>query len=384
MTPTPRKNIIKVLKGERPAWIPLAGWCDPYNHPRQESMPPELAAKMADMKFGNESTILFSRHLGLDIIDTCGSGVRCRQRKVQRTMSSKDEQGRVTTTWQTRKGELRCVDQYSPETGMSSRIEYPVKERDDLARLACLYADKESYVLPEDREAQRARRQLIGDDGIKPCPLGATPLGQMIRTHAGVETMAYLWADARRELHELFKVMEEANRQALELALTLDNDAVIIVDDTSTTCISPDMFAEFCLGYTDRMAEIVHAAGRLYLHHSCGLIRNLLPLYRQTKMDAVHSFTLPPVGDVGIAEGRQLLGSDITIIAELLPFCMQVHSGKRAEAARGIQKLFQEADPGQRFILVLASEPFNSMEEMGFIVQECRKYQRMYEVRKKK
>ena len=336
MTPTPRENILKVLKGERPAWIPVSGYWDSHNHPCQESLPPALAAKMANVSRLDESTILFSRHLGLDIIDNCFSGIRTRQRKVKRNVSPKDEQGRVTTTWQTRKGELRSVRQYAAETGLSMVIEHPVKDRDDFARLACLSEDMEFYVLPEDREAQPAHRQLLGNDGIKPCAICGTPLGAMIRGLAGVETMAYLWADARRELHELFKVMEEANHRWLELAMTLDNDAVIAVDDTSTTCISPDMFEEFCLGYTDRMAEIVHAAGRFYLHHSCGLIRNLLPLYRQTKMDAVHSFTIPPVGNVGIAEGRQLLGSDITIMAEILaPFCTQVHSGKRAEAARG-------------------------------------------------
>jgi len=379
MTPTPRENIMKVLKGERPAWIPLAACWDDHNHPDKGSLPPELAARIANIHRLDETTILFSRHLGLDIIDNSRTGIAIRRRKIQRNVSPKDEQGRVTTTWQTRHGELRSVRQYSAESGVSSIIEYPVKDRDDLPRLACLSEDMEFYVLPEDREAQPAHRQLIGNDGIKPCAVCGTPLASMIRDMAGVETMAYLWVDARRELHDLFTVMEATNRQWFELAMTLDNDAVIAVDDTSTTCISPDMFEEFCLGYTDRMAEIVHAAGRFYLHHSCGLIRDLLPLYRQTKMDAVHSFTIPPVGNVGIAEGRQLLGNDITIMVEILaPFCMEVHSGRRAEAARGIQTLFQEADPGNRLLLVLAAEPFNTMEEMEFIVRECRKYQRMY------
>ena len=164
----------------------------------------------------------------------------------------------------------------------------------------------------------------------------------------------------------------------LGLALTCENDAVVTVDDTSTTTISPDMFEEFCMGYTDRMVDATHAVNKFYFHHSCGLIRDLLPLYRQTKMDAVHGFTVPPIGNVTVAEGRELLGPDITIIAGFSSIILAVNFEQRAEAARGIEALFRESSPGNRFILILSSEPYNTMQELMFVVQECRKYQRMY------
>jgi len=144
-----------------------------------------------------------------------------------------------------------------------------------------------------------------------------------------------------RALHDLFKVMEEAHRRMLGLALTCENDAVVTVDDTSTTTISPDMFEEFCMGYTDRMVDATHAVNKFYFHHSCGLIRDLLPLYRQTKMDAVHGFTVPPIGNVTVAEGRELLGPDITIIAGFSSIILAVNSEQRAEADRGIEALFR-------------------------------------------
>ena len=42
-------------------------------------------------------------------------------------------------------------------------------------------------------------------------------------------------------------------------------------------------------------------------HHSCGLIHDLLPLYRRTKMDCVHGYTIPPIGDVTVGQGRPML-----------------------------------------------------------------------------
>jgi len=377
MNLSPRENLLLVLRGERPVWIPVTGHCDPYNQPSKQGMDPELAKALANVQWGDESTVVFSRSLGLDIADWCSSRIKeCHQQvKVD---AQKEENGRIITTWQTSKGELRRVQQYSVDTGLYYTVEHEVKERDDLARLAGVFEDKDYYLTPEDRELHRARRQLIGDDGIMLCPVSGTPLGQMIRVHAGVETTAYLWADARREMHDLFRVMEEAHHRMVDLALTCENDVIVTVDDTSTTTISPEMFEEFCLGYTDRMVNAVHAVNKFYYHHSCGLIRDLLPLYRQTRMDAVHAFTIPPIGNVTVAEGRKLLGPDITIIAGFSSIKLAINSGNRAETARGIETLFRDACPGNRFILNLAPEPCNTMEEMAFIVQESRKYQRMY------
>lgn len=377
MTLTPRENLLRVFKGEPPEWIPVTGHCDPYNQPSKQGMDPQLAKALANVQWADESTVAFSRYLGLDIADLCYCGVSQRQRQVK-IDSQKDAQGQTITTWQTPKGPLRRVQQYSADTNLYYTAEHEVKEKDDLARLAEVFEDAEYYVSPEAREARRARRKLIGEDGILLSAISGTPLGQMIRVHAGVETIAYLWSDAREELHDLFRVMEEAHQRMVALALTNENDAIVTMDDTSTTCISPEMFKEFCLGYTDRMADLAHAAGRFYFHHSCGLIKDLLPLYRQTRMDAVHAFCTPPIGNVTIAEGRQLLGPDITIITGYSSAKLASNSCGRPEAERAIETLFREAAPGNRFMLGLAAEPITTMEVMKFIVQECRKHQRMY------
>ena len=68
------------------------------------------------------------------------------------------------------------------------------------------------------------------------------------------------------------------------------------MDDTSTTTISPSMFEEFCMDYTDRVTDISHKYSAFYAHHSCGLIRNLLRLYRKTRMNIVDALNLEPLG----------------------------------------------------------------------------------------
>lgn len=374
---TPRANLLEVFRHGTPEWTPLVGHCDPYNQPAKRDMAPDLARALAQVQWGDESTVAFSRHLGLDIADWCGVRLAEQHEKVaiERVRTGNE----TVTVWHTPEGDLRQVQRFAPETGMWYTAEHAVKSPADLPRLASVYADTRYVLTGEAVEAARQRRRLIGDDGIILCPVPGTPLGQMIRIHAGVETVAYLWADARPELHALFAVMEAAHRQQIEAALRTENDAIVTVDDTSTTTMSPAMFEAFCLGYTDRMADVVHAAGRLYFHHSCGLIRDLLGLYRQTRMDAVHAFQVPPIGDVTIAQGRERLGRGIAIFASLVQ--MSGSLVNRAAVAESLRAMAADAVRAGCVVLNISADPGKTMAETGFVADECRKWLRFYAAR---
>lgn len=368
---TRRENLLRVLRAEKPEWVPVTGHCDPYNQPSKRGMDPGLAAKLANVQWGDQSTIDFSRYLGLDITDLYGPPIQGRPKKV---VIESDRQGNILTrTWRTSAGDLRQVQRYSPGTNLWYTQEHMVKDAADLPRLAEVFADTEFELTADGLAAVKQRQELIGDDGIIMLPISGTPLGQMIRVHSGVEAISYLWADARKELHDLFGVMEDNHLRYLRLAVQTAGDVIIGMDDTSTTTQSPAMFEELCVDYTNRMAAAAHAAGKFYFHHSCGLIRDLLPLYRRTKMDAVHAFQIPPIGDVTIADGRKTLGDDITIFASFVQMCGDMSD--RVALADSIRVMFEQGRPGTRFILGLAADPEKTMEETQFVVDECRKHQ---------
>ena len=372
MSITPRENLLRVLRHERPEWIPICGHCDPYNQPNRRGMDPDLAARLGDVRWGDESSVHFARALGIDIADWQSAPVRVRQRTL--SVESRNGDSERVTLWHTPCGDLREVRRYSPDTRMWYIAEHAVKTPEDLPRLAAVFEDMEHTLPAEGIEAVRRRRALIGDDGILMCPIPGTPLGQMVRAHAGVETLAYLWADAPDALRDLFGVIEAAHARHLALALQCENDVIITVDDTSTTTISPAMFETFCLGYTDRFAAAVHKAGRWYFHHSCGLIRDLLPLYRRTQMDAVHAFTIPPIGNVTVAQGRELLGDRIIIYAGLSQLFGSL--ADRAAVTRSIEAMVRGAGDGDHFILGLAADPEKTMDDTRLIVDICRRLQR--------
>lgn len=368
---TPRENLLKIFRHEIPEWIPVAGHVDPYNQPNREGMDPGLAAALGEVRWSDESTVIFSRHLGLDITDWYGAPMRITRRNV--AVEQRVDGDITTNVWHTPNGDLREVSQVCREANgavSSNWTEHMVKEPADLPAFAAIFADEVIEPDPEGIERTRRRRQLIGDDGLLMGSIDGTPLGMMYRVYSGVAALAYLWADAPDALHDLFAVMEANYLQRLAIAAQSDIDVLVGVDDTSTTAISPAMFETCNLALTDARVQAAHARGKLYFHHSCGHIRDLLPLYRRTGMDAVHAFTVPPVGNVTVAEGRRLLGDRITIFAGVNQLAGPM--GDRAAVRASIRQMIREAAPWDHFILGIAGYPNRTMEQTRFVVDCCR------------
>ncbi len=368
---TPRENLLKVFRHAIPAWIPVAGHCDPYNQPGREGMDPELAAALGAVQWSDESTVIFSRHLGLDIMDWFGAPLRIIRRRVM--VEQRTEGNATTTVWHTPQGELREVSLVCREANgavSSNWTEHLVKGPGDLPALAAIFEDEVIEPDPAGVERTRRRRRLIGDGGLLLGAMDGTPLGQMYRVYAGVAALAYLWADAPGALRDLFAVMEANYLRRLAVAARSDLDVIVGVDDTSTTAISPAMFEACNLALTDARVRMAHVHGKLYFHHSCGRIRDLLALYRRTGMDAVHAFTIPPVGDVTVAEGRRRLGGRITIIAGVNQLAGPMDD--RAAVRAGIRRMIREAAPWDHFILTVAGYPNRNMEQTAFVVNCCR------------
>jgi hypothetical protein len=373
---TPRENLLAVLHHQKPAWIPVQGHVDPYNQPGREGMDPALAKAMPKkVEWGDGSTATFSRYLGLDVMDFFAPPVESKRRKVK--VENVPLPDGWATVYKTPHGELREIYKKAGTDGTPYCQEHLVKSARDFPALASIFEDEEFVPAPGAKEYVQKRKAQVGDDGIIRCYMPGTPLGMMVRVYSGVQTIAYLWADSRDEMHTLFKVMEDNYLRQFSLYASMGYDILYGTDDTSTTTISPAMFEEFCLGYTDRVADAVHACGALYAHHSCGLIRNLLGLYRQTRMDAVDAVCLKPVGDLNsIAETKILLGPRITIMAVIVQLMGSL--ADRAAVSASIAQMFRDAAPGDNILFGIGAEPTKNMGDHVFVANECRRHQHDY------
>jgi len=92
---SPRENLLRVFRHERPEWVPATGHCDPYNQPNREGMDPALAEALGEVRWGDEASVTLSRYLGLDIMDGCAMPVRITRRNVSVEQQVEGDQ----TTW---------------------------------------------------------------------------------------------------------------------------------------------------------------------------------------------------------------------------------------------------------------------------------------------
>jgi len=370
---TPRENLLAVFRHEVPEWIPLVGYVDRYNQPDQTGMDPALAEQLTDVRSQDEASVVFSRYLGIDVLDALDVPIRVTRRNV--TVESHTEGSDTTNIWHTPKGDLREVVRRSEDGRTSYIVEHQVRRPEDLPILAYIFEDEIIELDPDGVENIRRRRVLIDDDGILTLFCPGTPMGMMYRKYSGVEPLAFCHIDAPDALRDLFGIMERDYQERFRLGASLvEADALIGMDDTSTTVVSPAMFEKYNLELTDQRATIAHQAGKLYFHHSCGRIHDLLPLYRRTKLDAVHAFNIPPTGDVTIRDGRRLLGDKITITVGAAP--MEVNMDDRV-AADTICEMFAGAGVGDHFIIIVAAYPHKTIEQTQFILNECRKYTKL-------
>jgi len=101
-----------------------------------------------------------------------------------------------------------------------------------------------------------------------------------------------------------------------ELLVQFDRVSILFDGDDmgfkTSTMLSPDILREYSLPWHKRAAEIAHNAGKMYILHSCGELREIMDdLIDNIKIDGKHSFedVITPV-----TEAKKLWGDRIAII----------------------------------------------------------------------
>jgi len=132
----------------------------------------------------------------------------------------------------------------------------------------------------------------------------------------GYESLCFALYDQRDLVKAVSDRLIETYRVVLRRMLQFDRVKIIWGSDDmgfrSGTMISPDDLREFVLPGHKLMAQMSHAAGRPYLLHSCGDLREIMDeLIDDVQIDAKHSFedTIEDVRDL-----KQQYGGRIALL----------------------------------------------------------------------
>jgi uroporphyrinogen-III decarboxylase len=145
---------------------------------------------------------------------------------------------------------------------------------------------------------------------------------------------------------------------------------------SSSTCISPRLFREFCLPYDREQHDALHALGFQVVYHTCGGMMPILELIVENGCDA--SETLTPAGmggDARPAEIKERIGADVCLIGGINQREV-LDCGDREAVRREVFRLFDELGAGGGYIMSPSDHffetPVRNLEWYAEAARECR------------
>jgi uroporphyrinogen decarboxylase len=188
------------------------------------------------------------------------------------------------------------------------------------------WADFEAYPWPEpDRIPYSALEYLneVVPEGMK-ISVNLSGIFENSSWLMGLESFSYALADQPELVEAICQRVGELTAAAAAHAVTIDNVGMVFLGDdlgfATGTLISPDVLRQHIFPHYRRLVEIVHAADRLMLLHSCGNLERIMDDLIDVGFDAKHSFEdkIMPVEEVYERWGDRIAvlgGVDMDLLA---------------------------------------------------------------------
>ena len=168
------------------------------------------------------------------------------------------------------------------------------------------FADSSVEIDPAIMEETKQQHKMMGDDAITAQSIGTTPLMVLVQHLTGIENCHYFLADYTADVEELFEFMQKKILNIAEiLAEHSPAEILYLVENTSTTLISPRQFRKYCYQHILQCAKFLTNSGKFFVLHMCGYLKDLLKDLATLPVNGFEAFTSPPVGNTTLVDGRR-------------------------------------------------------------------------------
>lgn len=214
--------------------------------------------------------------------------------------------GTMQTVFKTPHGEMRLVQKFDVRSNSWHPTEFPVSSLEDIKLMTAVFED---VTVELDTEALRKatdQSEAIGQTALTHNLIGESPLMYLIEWLAGVEQAHFLLVDYREEVEGLFTAIHSALKRKTELLCEYSPaDVFYLIENTSTTLISPSQHTRYCANHVREYAEVTKSFRRNLILHMCGHLKALLPALSRIPVQAFEAFTSPTLGDTTLLDGRR-------------------------------------------------------------------------------
>jgi len=219
----------------------------------------------------------------------------------------------------------RTIQQLKTPEGTLSRVrvkghpsQFPVNTIEDVNLYRRMWA--EARFEPRDDKPSFDRvNSEIDSAGIVTRFWGPSTIPMLLEEDMGMINFYLHFRDYPEEMELLIRTIHEKQLQAFEILAQGPCDVVILIENTSTFYIHPDIYRKYNGPHVKEFVDIVHAAGKTAIIHMCGHIKDILPLIKQTGLDGVHALTPSPTGNTPWELYLDEMGEDQIIIGALDP-----------------------------------------------------------------
>lgn len=365
---TSKERIVAAIRGQevdRLPWCPFfTYWWDAQPESRQKAGQPAFCREIgADALLrGPTTAFTASDVLGLAEVPL-GSSYNLKDDLPGCAVWRTYDERHKFVAWETPVGRLEATLTFSPQGGTWFVSGHPVKTKEDYKTLQWLV--ERMRIRPFYQEVH-AQIDELGEDGLVVplvSPFLKSPFQSLIEHFVGTEKLCYDVYDFPQLVEQTIALMGERAREAVRLSAESRAEAFISWEDSSTTNLSPAWFRKYVAPEIDEWGRILHAAGKMLIHHACGHVAALLPTIAGERIDAVESVSPPPTGDIEIWDAQELLGGRIGLIGGIEPVKFQRYQGRQFEDY--VREILAKT-AGRRFLLANSDSCPPAVSEENF------------------
>ncbi len=232
-------------------------------------------------------------------------GTCCREIRSRTAVEETEDNGTRRTVFRSPHGEAQMIRHFDSPSSSWHPVDFPVKSLEDLRIVTEVYEDTGVLLDHDLLQKARAQAEQIGPHALTTNVIGTSPLMHWVEWLAGVENAHFFLADHRPRVEALFDAMHAVLCKKTELLCAHSPaDVLYLMENTSTTLISPDQYRRYCTRHIGEYARRTRAADRILILHMCGHLKALLPDLATIPAQAFEAFTSPTLGDTTLWDGR--------------------------------------------------------------------------------
>lgn len=154
------------------------------------------------------------------------------------------------------------------------------------------------------------RRQNKGKWPVLVGPDQASAVQHFLQHETGVANFWYLLIDQPKLIEEAMSVWQHNLQKKYQIMQTVASDGWYQAENTSTSMISPEYYEKYSLEHMRCFADSARGANARSLVHMCGLLHDLMPLIKQTKMNGIHALSPPSIGNTPFEYAYDVMPDD--------------------------------------------------------------------------